>query len=255
MFEPKCLIKKPSIQATLLVLAKKMNSMQQKRSASVPITRPLTCAFAFNEPIKSSGSEHEQGFATRRKTNRSIVHIDMPRKLKKSLNGTDWETDSLFNPTRRLRGKKKGKQVSEKRFQTGSISSSSSDGIGTRARYRLPSPKDFRKQSHRKKPIQSRDDTIVAASSSSSCWTGSSGNEASRDSTGDDEIKVPDAHHDVDAYEDFAFNNESLYVQDCYEQVDTLVLQLTIPMETRLIEKLDVEYQLFKIMTLKPEAA
>lgn len=232
-----------------------MNVRKQKRSVSVPIIRPLACAFGLNETVVSSGSEqHERGFS-RRKSNKSMVHIDVPRKLKKSLTKYDDDDQSLFKlrkpVRRRLRGMKKGrKQASEKTFQTaGSISSaSSSRRIEPRACNRLPSRKNLSKKipSPKESMQESRDDINIASSSSSSFWSDSSGNQASQEASVGNESEERD-EYDVRSYEDFFFMNETTQVPDCYEETDALVLQLHIPTETRLIESLDVEYQPFKI--------
>ena len=93
---------------------------------------------------------------------------------------------------------------------------------------------------------ESRDDIIIASSSSSSRWTDSSGNQASQEASVGNESEERD-EYDIRSFEDFFFMNETTQVPDCYEETDALVLQLHIPTETRLIESLDVEYQPFKI--------
>jgi hypothetical protein len=224
-----------------------MNVRNQKRSISVPIIRPLACAFGLNEPDVSSGSERIPS----RKSSTSMVHIDMPRNLKKSRTKCDDDDQSLFKfgkpARRRLRGKKGRKQASEKTFQASSISSaSSSSGIGTRACYLLSSPKKLSKKlsSRRKQYVQENRDDIIASSSSS--WTDSSGNLASREPSVGSGSEARDQYV-VNPKEDSFILSESAQVTDCYEETEALVLQLHIPMETRLIESLDVEYRPFKI--------
>ena len=115
--------KQPSMHSLVNVGKETMNVRKQKRSVSVPIIRPLACAFGLNETVVSSGSErHERGFS-RRKSNKSMVHIDVPRKLKKSLTKYDDDDQSLFKlrkPVRRRRSRQEerakasfGKNVSD----------------------------------------------------------------------------------------------------------------------------------------------
>lgn len=256
------------LPVTYVMTKGKMNARKhtnEKRQAPRPSIRPLACAFGLHDVMMSSGSEKELGSARRQNSRHSIVHIDMPRRLKKSLTVTD-DNDTVFKfrkPARRHRGEKRGafptnKETSTRTFQTGSVSSSSSSGtIGTRAFYRLPSPRGLSKKlSSRKKKSstkESRDDLIVArASSSSSLWTDSSaGNEASRDTSVDDETEVRDKYGISESYEDIF--PMSVNIQDCYEERDALVLQLNIPtLQTHQpVESLDVEYLPFKIPTLQ----
>lgn len=238
--------------------------MKDRRSVSVPIIRPLACAFGLNEAVMSSGSELR---TARRKARNGMVDVHVPRKLEKSLTYTNnYDNDSLFKFGKsawRHRGMKKrlrNKQASAKTFQTGSLSSSSESGIGTKACSRLPRAKSLSKKlSSRKKKDKVNgciDDFIISASSSSSSWTHSSGNEASRETSVDGETEVRDKY-DADSYEDIFYSRESLRIQDCYEERDTLVLQLHIPTQQtpHQVESLDVQYLPFKIPTLKTEMA
>jgi len=240
--------------------------MIERRSVAAPVVRPLACAFGMNEAATCSGLENEKSAGRRRPTTR-MVHVDIPKRLKQSLTLSD-DNDLIFKfgkPTRR-RGKKKiapKREASAKTIQTSSISSSSA--TETRGCYRLPLRKrlSVKFASRKRNTSKKSRSNFVLSESSSSCLTGSSHDEESHDASIKSEIEISDnyqvaetGHDDISREGGRLLMAESVRIQDCYEELDALVLQLHIPPQhTHFTENLDVEYLPFKISIMKTNVA
>lgn len=222
----------------------------------------------------SSDSEKERT-VRRRSPTTGVVHIDLPKKLKKTLSMSD-ENDSIFQlkkPGAKRRGKKTTtpkKQVSTKTIQTSAMSSSvaSASANCTRSCYSLPSRRGLVKRfsSRKTSPVKGCVDDVIdpSSSSSSSCLTYTSNNEGDHDASLDSDCGLGDKYEveeteppltvewqqrgekEEEEEESFAVSQASLHVQDCVEEQDALVLQLHIPSQD-VSENLDVEYLPFKI--------
>lgn len=260
-----------------------MNAARNKkpiRSKSSPIIKPLACAFGMNEAImSSSGSDNEPPINARHK---SLVHIDVPRRFKESLTFSD-DNDSILKlrkPKRRRGKNARKKQAStSSTIQTAALSPTSAGSIVNKKRscYRFPLQKGLSKKfpSLQSMAKESRDDDdfVNSSSDSSSCLTESSGDiqgpsrDASVESNIDERDKyeveevVPpltvEWHHSVDDEQVEGFpTSETIQVQDCFEEQDTLILQLHIPVPPQpLMESLDVEYLPFKVPVLQTDTA